>query len=78
MVQIYGFIWNYQGIFLIIFSDHSKSYNFITKSDSWIYNFISPCLFLFFKQKPYLCTELTSPAYDDRLDTIHLGSYHLA
>jgi len=48
MLQIYGFIWNYQGIFLIIFPDHSKSYNFVGKSDSWIYNFISSCLFFVF------------------------------
>ena len=40
MLQIYGFIWNYQELFSIIFSVQSKSYKFMKNPDSWIYNFI--------------------------------------
>jgi len=49
--QIYGFIWNYQGLFSIIFSVLSNSYKNLAQTISCNSNFISSKLFTDFKDK---------------------------
>ena len=51
MVQIYGFIWNYQGIKQIIFPVHSNTYKFHPRADGCKRNFISFHVFLYSSHK---------------------------